>query len=63
MFHKGDDVIAYVDGEELDGKFVCAFTQDGTEMAEIELESPHWATGETWIDAPMDGVRVIPPAV
>lgn len=63
MFSRGDEVTVRTNGEELDGRVAAVFEQGGQPMVEIDLEEPHWATGETWMETPQSSVRPIPPAV
>lgn len=62
-FEKGTEVTAFVDGGEWDGRVIRTYIEDGVEFVEIDSgEEPFW-TGDYFFDAPVDSVRVIPPAI
>lgn len=58
-FAKGTEIVAIVDGEELDGRVIETYTENGVEMVSADTEDPHWATGEYGFDAPAENVRAI----
>ena len=59
MLARGTEIVAMLDGEELDGRVIDEFIEDGVPMVSASTEEPHWATGEYGFDAPLEAVRVL----